>query len=233
MPLSGKDTWNTIIRQAVGLRLLKKPSADREKKIGTSPYDGFWEVGSNFVVDTHSHDTGCSFDAWAFSGSGEVVRIVCATYWYSSRYTHNPETWIKGAALNLLNKEMSLLADRVIEAKKAQDSATDARVAAEKDEEQARLDKFNASFVGQPDNDEPNPKRFYKWIVELEVNETWVADGFELTQERMKSMLETDLGYANSSETRCRIIHSPSEDSIAKAQGYDSAEHRRQKESVA
>lgn len=65
--------------------------------------------------------------------------------------------------------------------------------------------------------------RWFKWVAEIEVHETWVADGFELTQDRLKSMLESELGFSTSNETRCRITRSPGAAVIRDAQGYPAA----------
>lgn len=70
---------------------------------------------------------------------------------------------------------------------------------------------------------EPNPNRFYKWTVEIEVNEVWVADGFEVTAGRLQDMLQEAIGFAHDNETRVRVIKSPSDTSIRKAQGYAAA----------
>ena len=63
----------------------------------------------------------------------------------------------------------------------------------------------------------------FKWIVEFTVDETWVADGFNMTADRAKEMLHRDLGYAYSCELAAKIIASPDEDKIAKCQGYTGA----------
>lgn len=62
-------------------------------------------------------------------------------------------------------------------------------------------------------------KRF-KWVVEFEVDETWVADGFDMTQERAKGMIEQELGYSYAEETGARILKAPLPDAIRKVQGY-------------
>lgn len=61
----------------------------------------------------------------------------------------------------------------------------------------------------------------FKWTAEIEVDETWIADGFELTAEDLKNaILEHMLGYADDSEVNVEIVKSPSEDEIREAQGY-------------
>lgn len=62
-------------------------------------------------------------------------------------------------------------------------------------------------------------KRF-KWTVEFEVDETWVADGFDLTDERAKDMIEGQLGYAYPHETSAKVVSAPSPIEIRLAQGY-------------
>ena len=64
-------------------------------------------------------------------------------------------------------------------------------------------------------------KRF-KWVVEFEVDETWVTDGFELTDERALEMLASDLAYAYGHELGAKVIKAPDPLRVAKAQGYDS-----------
>jgi len=63
------------------------------------------------------------------------------------------------------------------------------------------------------------PKRF-KWTVEFTVDETWVADGFDLTDERAMEMLARDLGWAYEHELGAKVIKSPTRKSINVAQGY-------------
>jgi hypothetical protein len=62
-----------------------------------------------------------------------------------------------------------------------------------------------------------------KWIVELSVDELWVADGFDLTDERAKEMLASDLSYAYGHEIEAKVIKAPAPNKIAKLQGYDNA----------
>lgn len=60
-----------------------------------------------------------------------------------------------------------------------------------------------------------------KWTVEFEVDESWVADGFTLTDERALDMLSHDLQWAIvDTELSARVVKAPSEDRIAKLQGW-------------
>ena len=61
-----------------------------------------------------------------------------------------------------------------------------------------------------------------KWIVELSVDQSWIADGFNLTKERAHSMLAHDLCYAYDYELKAKIISAPSDKEIAKLQGFKS-----------
>lgn len=67
----------------------------------------------------------------------------------------------------------------------------------------------------------------FKWTVEFTVDETWIADGFDLTNERAHDMLANDLSYAYAHELGARVIKSPDAEAIAKAQGYESAKAMR------
>lgn len=59
----------------------------------------------------------------------------------------------------------------------------------------------------------------FKWTVEIEVDETWVADGFDITEpESLEGKL---LPYAHSDEINVKVLKKPSKKSIRKAQGYE------------
>ena len=65
------------------------------------------------------------------------------------------------------------------------------------------------------------PKRF-KWTVEIEVDEKWVADGFDLTNDNITDRLQSMLPFATSDEVSGKILRAPSKKAIRKAQGYES-----------
>lgn len=68
---------------------------------------------------------------------------------------------------------------------------------------------------------EPEPKRFYSWIVEFEVAEDWVADGFDLDDERAADMLDKALGgWCYPGERRARVLKAPPRADIRREQGY-------------
>lgn len=60
----------------------------------------------------------------------------------------------------------------------------------------------------------------FKWVVEFTVDESWVADGFELTDERAHRMLAYDLRFANNDEIKAKVLKTPKKKDIEKAQGY-------------
>ncbi|MCR4308101.1 MAG: hypothetical protein NUV80_06090 [Candidatus Berkelbacteria bacterium] len=64
-------------------------------------------------------------------------------------------------------------------------------------------------------------KRKFKWTVEFTVDETWVADGFNLTDERALQMLSHDLQFAYEHELGAKVIKAPSKDDILRCQGYE------------
>ncbi len=68
------------------------------------------------------------------------------------------------------------------------------------------------------------PKKF-KWTIELEVAECWVADGFNPTDEMFTECLLGWLGWATESEVKARIVKKPDQEKVARMQGYENAAH--------
>ena len=62
--------------------------------------------------------------------------------------------------------------------------------------------------------------KFIKWVVEIQVEESWIADGFNLTEERLHNMVSKDLAYIFSTEIKTKILNKPSTQRIKKLQGY-------------
>jgi len=60
----------------------------------------------------------------------------------------------------------------------------------------------------------------FKWVVEFEVTENWVMDGFNITDNKATGMLENALPFANGAEFKATIIKSPDAKLIRKTQGY-------------
>ena len=62
-----------------------------------------------------------------------------------------------------------------------------------------------------------------KWTVEFSVESSWVADGFDLTDERAKEMIASDLAYAFGHEVKAKVTKYPDALKVAKLQGYKDA----------
>jgi hypothetical protein len=65
-------------------------------------------------------------------------------------------------------------------------------------------------------DDEPRADKFYTWVVEFQVNEIWVADGFNLTDKRAKKWIERDLLFSFPEETKTKVIQSPPKELLRK-----------------
>lgn len=65
--------------------------------------------------------------------------------------------------------------------------------------------------------------KWFKWTVEIQVDQSWVADGFDMTDERAHSMLAKTLPFAYGHELKAKVLSAPDPELIAKAQGYASA----------
>jgi len=62
--------------------------------------------------------------------------------------------------------------------------------------------------------------KMYKWIVEFQVSENRVEEGFDLTDVRAKEMIENDLPYSLGFETKAKVLKAPPKKVIQKVQGY-------------
>lgn len=60
----------------------------------------------------------------------------------------------------------------------------------------------------------------FKWVVEFEVTETWVADGFNITNQKAMGMIENALPFASGAEFSAKVIKAPDAKLIRKIQGY-------------
>lgn len=63
-------------------------------------------------------------------------------------------------------------------------------------------------------------KQTFKWILELEVSEYWVADGFDITEENVQDIANAMNPYAIVGEYRVRILQAPAPETVRQAQGY-------------
>ena len=60
----------------------------------------------------------------------------------------------------------------------------------------------------------------FTWVVEFEVTETWVEDGFNITQDRATDMMANALPYADGTEFKVTVLQAPDAKLIRKTQGY-------------
>jgi hypothetical protein len=70
------------------------------------------------------------------------------------------------------------------------------------------------------------PQRF-KFTIEFDVAEVWIADGFDLTDSRAQDLLRNALPWCYDSEVGARVIARPADEDMARAQGYASVEEWR------
>lgn len=49
----------------------------------------------------------------------------------------------------------------------------------------------------------------FKWVVEFEITETWVEDGFDINQDRATDMIANALPYANGAEFKATVLKAP------------------------
>lgn len=61
-----------------------------------------------------------------------------------------------------------------------------------------------------------------KWVVEIEVDSVWVADGFDPDNDQLHEMVCTHLAHASFDEIKTKILKRPADSQIAKLQGYKS-----------
>jgi hypothetical protein len=63
-------------------------------------------------------------------------------------------------------------------------------------------------------------QKMLKWTIEIQVDELWVADGFDMDDEIAGDMLADLVPYAHEHELKARVIKAPSRTKIRKIQGY-------------
>ena len=60
----------------------------------------------------------------------------------------------------------------------------------------------------------------FKWVVEFEVTENWVEDGFNIDQDRANDIIANALPFANGAEFKATVLKAPDAKLIRKIQGY-------------
>lgn len=63
----------------------------------------------------------------------------------------------------------------------------------------------------------------FKWTVEFEIDETWVADGFDMDDDTAQEMIQSWLSHAYGWEVKGKVLKSPPAKAIRIAQGYEKA----------
>lgn len=61
-----------------------------------------------------------------------------------------------------------------------------------------------------------------KWTIQVEVDEVWVADGFDFNQDCCQKVADNLIDYAYPEEVSVKVIKAPPTAKIRKIQGYDS-----------
>ena len=80
------------------------------------------------------------------------------------------------------------------------------------------------------DIDENGNEAAYVWTVTIELPAWLVADGANLTERKVRDMLERFYSYVKASELHVDIVSAPDDEDIARAQGYASAAAMRARE---
>jgi hypothetical protein len=60
----------------------------------------------------------------------------------------------------------------------------------------------------------------FRWVVAITVDPIWVADGLDLTKERMHRIMLRAIGWAREGEVDCEILSAPDPTRIRSEQGY-------------
>ena len=69
----------------------------------------------------------------------------------------------------------------------------------------------------------------YKWQIEIQVDKTWVEDGFNLSDPRcLENLLNSVLPYAYGHERKAKVTKEPNMARVAKVQGYSTIEEMKQ-----
>lgn len=94
MPMSNKDTLDVVLRKAY--RFGWKNTGELNENCKGYHAEKCKIIVDNFAFAYYPHDTGCGVNVSIITPDG-LYEIVSATYWYSSIYLFNKETWNYGA----------------------------------------------------------------------------------------------------------------------------------------
>lgn len=67
---------------------------------------------------------------------------------------------------------------------------------------------------------EKDGEKFYEWTAKVRVHASWVADGFNLTAERLHNMVSNDIQGGYTHEIEAEIVDAPDARLILGEQGY-------------
>lgn len=68
----------------------------------------------------------------------------------------------------------------------------------------------------------PNPSKegFYYWILQVGIEKTWVADGLDFTENRLRDTIQRAYGHLHGYEIKAKILSRPPNVEIAKEMGF-------------
>lgn len=64
----------------------------------------------------------------------------------------------------------------------------------------------------------------FKWTIEIEMDEHWVEDGFDMTDERVTDMLQAYMPHVYGHEVGGRVLKRPPDEAVAKMMGFKTVE---------
>lgn len=68
----------------------------------------------------------------------------------------------------------------------------------------------------------PNPskEKFFYWVLQVGIHETWVEDGADFTDDKVHSMLAHHFRHAYGHELKGKVLSRPSNDAVAEVMGF-------------
>lgn len=71
------------------------------------------------------------------------------------------------------------------------------------------------------------PSKKFKWVIEFEVDKTWVADGYDPDAIQIQDMILDTLPFAYPDQVKVKLLKRPKDADIAKVQDYRSVKRYR------
>lgn len=66
----------------------------------------------------------------------------------------------------------------------------------------------------------PSKEKFFYWVLQVGIHETWVADGADFTDNIVHSLLTHHFRHAYGHELKGKVLSRPSNDAVAEAMGF-------------